>query len=92
MRARRILVPGQKGTKKLLRHSDSQLVCVRYRYDAESRLHFPTVEPIIEQASWLLSLPRMTGTTLVGVLGEGELSLQRQVKQAGGKWNPVECV
>jgi hypothetical protein len=51
MRARRILVPGQKGTKKLLRHCDSQLVCVWYRYDAESRLHFPTVEPIIEQAS-----------------------------------------
>jgi hypothetical protein len=34
----------------------------------------------------------MTGTTLVGVLGVDELSLQRQVKQAGGKWNPVECV
>lgn len=92
MRARRILVPGQKGTKKLLRHCDSQLMCVRYRYNAESRLRFPTVEPIIEQASWSLSLPRMTGTTLVGVLGVDELSLQRQVKQAGGKWNPVECV
>jgi hypothetical protein len=65
---------------------------VWYRYDAESRLHFPKVEPIIEQAFWSLSLPRMTGTTLMGVLGEGELSLQRQVKQAGGKWNPVECV
>src|SRR4029450_5416471 len=43
---------------------------VWYRYDAESRLHFPKVEPIIEQAFWSLSLPRMTGTTLMGVLGE----------------------
>jgi hypothetical protein len=34
----------------------------------------------------------MTGTTLVGVLGVDELSLQRQIKQAGGKWNPVEGV
>jgi hypothetical protein len=51
MRARRILVPGQKGTKKLLRHCDSQLVCVQYRYNAKSRLRFPMVEPIIEQAS-----------------------------------------
>jgi hypothetical protein len=51
MCARRTLVPGQKGTKKLLRQYSSQLVCVRYRYDAESRLRFPTVELIIEQAS-----------------------------------------
>jgi hypothetical protein len=64
----------------------------RYPTNAESRLRFPTVEPIIGQASWSLSLPRMTGTTLVGVPGVDELSLQRQVKQAGGKWNPVECV
>ena len=44
-------IGGQKGTKKMLRHCDSQLVCVRYRYNAESRLCFPTVEPNIEQAS-----------------------------------------
>jgi len=43
----------------------------RYPTNAESRLRFPTVEPIIGQASWSLSLPRMTGTTLVGVLGGG---------------------
>src|SRR6267142_2061740 len=71
MCARRTLVPGQKGTKNLLRQYSSQLVCVRYRYDAESRLHFPTVELIIEQASWSLSLPSMTSTTLAGVLGGG---------------------
>lgn len=59
---------GQKGTKNLLRQYSSQLVCVRYRYDADSRLRFPRVELIIEQASWSLSLPRMTRTALVGVL------------------------
>jgi hypothetical protein len=31
-------------------------VCVRYGYDAESRLRFPTVELIIEQVSWSLAL------------------------------------
>ena len=44
MRARRTLRPGQRGTKKLLRQYGSQLVCVRYRYDAERYLRFKTVE------------------------------------------------
>jgi hypothetical protein len=50
MRARRTLAPGQKGAKKLLRQYGAQLVCVRYRYDAERRLRFTTVELIIEQS------------------------------------------
>jgi hypothetical protein len=50
MRARRTLAPGQKGTKKLLREYGAQLVCVRYRYDAERRLRFTTVELIVEQS------------------------------------------
>jgi hypothetical protein len=50
MRARRTLTPGQKGTKKLFRQYGSQLVCVRYRDDAERCLRFKTVERIIEQA------------------------------------------
>jgi hypothetical protein len=55
MRARRTLAPGQKGTKKLLRHCDSQLVCVQYRCNAESRLRFPTVDPLIEHPGRCLS-------------------------------------
>jgi len=43
MRVRRTLAPDQKGTKKLLRPYDSQLVCARYRDDAERRLRFTTV-------------------------------------------------
>jgi hypothetical protein len=43
MRVRRTLAPDQKGTKKLLRPYDSQLVCACYRDDAERRLRFTTV-------------------------------------------------
>ena len=43
MRVRRTLTPDQKGTKKLLRQYDSQLVCAHYRDDAERRLRFITV-------------------------------------------------
>ena len=33
MRARLILKPGQRGTKKLCAEYGERLVCVRYRYD-----------------------------------------------------------
>ncbi len=93
MRTRRTLTPGQKGTKKLLRQYGSQLVCVRYRYDAERRLRFKTVELIIEQAPWSPPATRIAGATLVGVrVGAKEVELQRQVKQAGGRWNPADRV
>jgi hypothetical protein len=92
-RGQPLLTPGQKGTKKLLRQYGSQLVCVRYRYDAERRLRFKTVELIIEQAPWSPTPMRIADTTLVGVrVGAKEVALQRQVKQAGGRWNPAERV
>jgi hypothetical protein len=88
MRAGRTLAPGKKGTKKLLSQYGSQLVCVRYRYDAERCLRFTTVELIIAQAPWSPTPTRMAGTTLVGVrVSAKEVELQRQVKKAGGRWN-----
>ena len=93
MRARRTLAPGQKGTKKLLREYGAQLVCVRYRYDAERRLRFTTVELIVEQSPWSPLPARIPDGTLVGVrVGVNEVALQRRIKQTGGKWNPVASV
>jgi hypothetical protein len=93
MRARRTLAPGQKGTKKLLREYGAQLVCVRYRYDAERRLRFTTVELIVEQSPWLPLPARIADGTVVGVrVGVNEVALQRRIKQTGGKWNPVARV
>jgi hypothetical protein len=93
MRARRTLAPGQKGTKKLLREYGAQLVCVRYRYDAERRLRFTTVELIVEQSPWSPLPARIANGTVVGVqVGVNEVALQRRIKQTGGKWNPVARV
>jgi hypothetical protein len=93
MRARRTLAPGQKGTKKLLRKYGAQLVCVRYRYDAERRLRFTTVELIVEQSPWSPLPARIADGTAVGVrVGVNEVALQRRIKQTGGKWNPVARV
>ena len=38
------LKPGQKGTKQLLAQYGDRLVCVRYRYDAQRKKRFKTVE------------------------------------------------
>jgi hypothetical protein len=66
MRARRMLVRRQKGTKKCV--ADMALSSgLRYRHDVESHLRFAGIELIIEHASWLP--PKMTGATPGGVMG-----------------------
>jgi hypothetical protein len=93
MRVRRTLAPVQKGPKKVLRQYGAQLVCVRYRDDTERRLRFTTAERMIEQAPWSPASTRTAGATLVGVrVGANEVALQRQVKHAGGRWNPAARV
>jgi hypothetical protein len=93
MRARRTLAPGQKGTKKLLREYGAQLVCVRYRYDAERRMRFTTVELIVEPSPWSPLPARIPDGTVVGVrVGVNEVALQRRIRHTGGKWNPVARV
>jgi hypothetical protein len=87
------LAPGQKGTKKLLPEYGAQLVCVRYRYDAERRLRFTTVELIVEQSPWSPPPARIAEGTVAGVrVGVNEVALQRRIKQTGGKWNHVARV
>jgi hypothetical protein len=43
------LKPGQPGTKRLVTQYGRRQVCARYRYDAEQRKHFKTVELIVVQ-------------------------------------------
>ena len=89
MHARRTLAPGQKGTKKLLNRYGPQLLCVRYRYDEQLRKRFTTVEIIVEESAWSPPEP----PTIVGVrVALQETALQRQIKQAGGRWNARQRV
>src|SRR5262245_49885436 len=82
------LKPGQKGTKQLLTQYGDRLVCVRYRYDAQRKKRFKTVELIVAERAWEPPRPRFAADTLVGVcVGFAEVELRDQVKQAGGKWN-----
>jgi hypothetical protein len=52
MQTRLSLAPGQNGTKKLLARYGERWVCVRYRYDAASKVRHKTVELIVETSAW----------------------------------------
>ena len=89
MKTRLILKPGQKGTKRLTEKYGDALVCVRFRYDAESRQRLKTVELIVDKADWTPPPPRYTADSLVPLRIEGyETELRAQAKTAGGRWNP----
>jgi hypothetical protein len=63
-------------------------VCVRYRYDAQQKKRFKTVELIVSEREWEPPPPRLAGDAMVGGrVGFAEEELRDQVKQAGGKWN-----
>ena len=49
MRTLRTLKPGQNGTKELLARHRPSLLCVRYRYDEDTREHLKTVELVVQR-------------------------------------------
>jgi hypothetical protein len=51
MQTRLKLNPGQRGTKKLVANYGDRLVCVRYRYDEQTKRRYKTVELIEEKVS-----------------------------------------
>jgi hypothetical protein len=89
MKTRLILEPGQKGTKRLTDKYGDALVCVRFRYDAESRQRLKTVELIVERADWTPPASKYSADTLAPLRIEGyEKELCAQAKAAGARWNP----
>jgi hypothetical protein len=86
LRTKLTLAPGQNGTKKLARKYGERLVCVRYRYDEESRQRFKTIELIVDECPW-----ERRPDPLVRIrLRPEELALRMRVKEAGGRWLPYE--
>jgi hypothetical protein len=93
MRSQVTLQPGQQGTKRLLAQYGEQLVCVCYRYDATRQRRLKTVELIVEEMPWRPEHGAGKGAEVVGVRVDfQEVSLPRQVKRAGGRWNPTRGV
>ena len=87
------LKPGRKGTKQLLAQYGDRLICVRYRYDAERKKRFKTVELLVEERDWQPRRPRLTADQIVGLrVAFTAVAVRDRVKQAGGTWNPERRV
>jgi hypothetical protein len=92
-RVRLHLKPGQKGTKQLLARYGDRLICVRYRYDAERKKRFKTVELLVEERNWQPPRPRFAHDQIVGLrVAFTDVAVRDRVKQAGGTWNPERRV
>lgn len=79
---------GSNTTKPILDRFGGQLDGVRYRYDRARQLRLKTVELIVESTPWIHPADQIAPDAIVGIkVAFAEADLQRQVKQAGGKWN-----
>ena len=88
-RVRLHLKPGQKGTKQLLAQYGDRLICVRYRYDAQRKKRFKTVELVVAERDWEPPQPPFAHDKIVGLrVAFADVAIRDQVKQAGGTWNP----
>jgi hypothetical protein len=89
LRTRLTLRPGQRGTKKLVKHYGDRLVCVRYRYDRATGKRVKTVELIVDETGWTPADPDIpSGEPRYLLVGPHELRIREKVKTAGGRWHP----
>lgn len=89
MKTRLKLLPGQKGTKKLLNEYGDSLICVRYRYDAIRQLRFKTVELVVETKGWTPPPAKFSDHEIVPVhIAYTEEALKQMAKNANGRWDP----
>ena len=58
MRIVKPVKPGQKGTRQLLARYGPSLLCVRYRYDEDTRERLKTVELVVQGYSRTVLRPR----------------------------------
>ncbi|WP_068826930.1 hypothetical protein [Pseudomonas sp. BMS12] len=82
------LKPGKNGTKRLVERYGNQLVAVRYRLDRKTNTSYTTVELIVEQKYALFQTQPQAADPIVALrIFFHENDLQRQIKNAGGKWD-----
>ncbi|EHO40672.1 hypothetical protein Calab_1039 [Caldithrix abyssi DSM 13497] len=91
MRTKRTLYPGQAGTKKWVQKYGDQLICVRYKYDAQLCQKMITVELVEEKSAWHKKENYIPKNKIVMLrIDYGEIDLAMKVKSFGGKWNRKE--
>lgn len=84
----RKLAAGQPGTKRMVEKYGENLLCVRYRYDADKKIKYKTVEIIIDKGFWETDDKLIKERRMVEIkIGYAEIELRNRVKTAGGIWN-----
>ena len=79
--------------KQLLAQYGDRLICVRYRYDAQRKKRFKTVELLVAERDWQPPRPRFAHDQIVGLrVAFADVAVRDRVKQAGGTWNPERRV
>jgi len=77
----------------LLAQYGDRLICVRYRYDAQRKKRFKTVELLVAERDWQPPRPRFAHDQIVGLrVAFADVAVRDRVKQAGGTWNPKRRV
>ena len=93
MHIRSTVHPGQRGAKKLLTQYGDRLVCVRYRYDEQRQKRLKTVELIVAEEPWApLQAPPQADALVPIRIALSEVTLRKQVKHVGGRWDPRQQV
>ena len=104
MRTLKTLSPGQSGTKELMARYGPSLLCVRYRYDEDTRERLKTVELIVQRRAPEREAQSLGSRDSAGQargaaarkvalrIGWRERDLQSRVKCAGGRWDPARRV
>ncbi len=76
---------GKPGTKKLMEKYGDDLICVRYRYDAEKKIKYKSVEIIIDRGLW--NHKKRNEKEVAIRISYYETGLRELIKEAGGKWD-----
>ncbi len=93
MMIRKIMRPGQPGTKKLVERYGDNLICVRYRYDDQKKMMYKTIEIIIESKPGQDNNNKISKNKSMDIqIGYNEVELRNRVKNSGGKWDPQKKV
>ena len=88
MKAKRTLLPGGPGTKKIMNKYGDRLLCVRYRTDPNTHKKYKTIELIEEEIRHDQKPKTISMNKRVDIqIHVKESFLRELVKTAGGKWN-----
>lgn len=70
------------------KYGDS-LICVRYRYDEESRTRVKTLEIVVDKKDWTPLPPRFALDGIVPVrIAFTESAFKQMARASGGRWDP----